>query len=298
MMTRNLLLSVTNYMEKPNFRVNIPFKLPCDSYFGFNKDQAILCSIIGKAQSLVDPDRIVDKWIRRTFDYEKKLVRASIPYLLGISLLLLVVMALSFRLYTTRVREARRQGETDHLTSLSNRRCFDRLYLLEWERAIKERNWISVLAFDVDHFKKFNDTYGHPNGDLALKSVADEMRKIIHRNGDLVARVGGEEFAAVLRNTDVEGAIQVAEKLRKDIADTKITLLDGSHSQVTVSIGVAGMKPKPHNDMHTLIHVADEALYHAKATGRNRVCRSNVKEATGEQATVDDHQPHPADIVD
>ncbi|MDE8735263.1 hypothetical protein P0G10_19415, partial [Eubacteriales bacterium DFI.9.88] len=94
MMPRHLLLFITNYMERPGFKVNVPLNNPCEAYFGLNKDQKVLSSIISKAQKLVDCEEITDHWERRVFDYSKKLAKQRVPYLAGISALLLVILAL------------------------------------------------------------------------------------------------------------------------------------------------------------------------------------------------------------
>jgi diguanylate cyclase (GGDEF)-like protein len=115
----------------------------------------------------------------------------------------------------------------------------------------------------VDRFKQFNDAYGHQQGDIALQMVAEILEKSVKRGVDFVSRYGGEEFVVLLPNTDLKGAMQVAEGIRKEIENTK---------KVTISIGVNTQIPKSEDEMENFIRRADKALYYAKRTGRNKVC--------------------------
>jgi diguanylate cyclase (GGDEF)-like protein len=151
----------------------------------------------------------------------------------------------------------------DGLTGITNRRRFDEFFQQEWKRAARECVPISVVFFDVDFFKPFNDTYGHLSGDDCLKRVATCIESTLNRAGDLVARYGGDEFIVVLPGTGAEGALQVAETLRARIESLEIG--------VTISLGVATMQPEQQNSPADLIAAADEALFQAKQTGRNRV---------------------------
>jgi diguanylate cyclase (GGDEF)-like protein/PAS domain S-box-containing protein len=162
--------------------------------------------------------------------------------------------------------ELRRLSNTDGLTALFNRRHMDELLEGELDRAERYHLPVSVLMFDVDHFKKFNDTHGHDQGDRVLQGVAATMRGAL-RNQDLACRYGGEEFVAVLPNTTKAGAYSLAERLRKDVEQARI---DGL--QVTISIGVAEYPDVGEADPARLVEAADAAMYEAKSTGRNRVC--------------------------
>ncbi|WP_312937234.1 PleD family two-component system response regulator [Pseudomonas sp.] len=161
---------------------------------------------------------------------------------------------------------------SDGLTGLSNRRHFDEYLELEWRRAMREQNQLSLLMIDVDYFKAFNDTFGHLAGDEALRQVADAIRRSCARPSDLPARYGGEEFALVLPNTSPGGARLVAEKLRQTVL-----ALDIAHttpqpdSRLTVSIGLATHTPAIGSPCRQLISAADKGLYTAKNEGRNRV---------------------------
>lgn len=157
---------------------------------------------------------------------------------------------------------------TDGLTGLTNHRTFQERFLQMLERAERHGNEVAVLLCDVDHFKKVNDNYGHPVGDEVLRQVARVLRTAV-RKIDIPARYGGEEFAVVLESTGMDGAIQLAERIRQDVAALIIESDKGTF-QITMSIGIATF-PEDARDRAALIERADHALYHAKETGRNRV---------------------------
>lgn len=159
----------------------------------------------------------------------------------------------------------------DGLTGIPNRRYFENFYGLEWRRLCREGKPISLIMVDIDYFKRFNDTYGHLAGDRCLKRVAQALR-VVNRAGDLVARFGGEEFIAVVSGTRLEDARKIAEQMRNRV---KALQIPHSHSKaadhVTVSLGVACEVPVPHADPMEAVLKADQALYLAKAKGRDRV---------------------------
>jgi len=157
---------------------------------------------------------------------------------------------------------------TDGLTQLLNHRHFQEILSQEFKRLERESTFLSLLMLDIDHFKKFNDTYGHPVGDQVLKKVA-RILKDSCREIDFVARYGGEEFAVLLINTDQDGAIQMAERIRQTIAKDTF-MVDDLSLQVTASLGVATY-PDNCTEKQSLIDFADQALYQAKSGGRNRV---------------------------
>ena len=167
----------------------------------------------------------------------------------------------------------------DSLTGLANRRAFDERFKSEWQRAEREQTDLSVLLLDVDFFKPYNDFYGHQQGDICLKQVAQALSESVRRGGDFVARYGGEEFVILLPKTDVVSALSYAEKIRSYVAALKIP---HEHSKVvpyvTLSIGVASIIPgnEEGDSMERLLRNADRALYQAKASGRNRVCELKV----------------------
>jgi diguanylate cyclase (GGDEF)-like protein/PAS domain S-box-containing protein len=163
-------------------------------------------------------------------------------------------------------------ARTDALTGLANRRRFDEYLELEWARAARDRTELAVILVDVDHFKKFNDQYGHPAGDIALQEVAEILDGQARRPGDLVARYGGEEFVLLLPNTDAGGAGQMADKIRGGLAERNLPHMHNNPSgRVTVSVGIATSRPSEIRvGRDVLLRNADTALYRAKALGRDR----------------------------
>ncbi|HEX5276289.1 MAG TPA: diguanylate cyclase [Fluviicoccus sp.] len=159
---------------------------------------------------------------------------------------------------------------TDGLTGLKNRRFFDESSHAEYQRAYREKTCLSFLMIDIDFFKRINDTYGHPFGDLCLQKAAGIIMSAIKRPPDLAARYGGEEFIVMLPNTDPEGAMTVARLIHRTFAETVVS--DGQREvTLTVSIGVAGEIPQERDGREALLKLADDRLYRAKESGRNRV---------------------------
>jgi diguanylate cyclase (GGDEF)-like protein/PAS domain S-box-containing protein len=167
----------------------------------------------------------------------------------------------------------RKYSMEDGLTGLANRRRLDEVLESEWQRARRERQPLALILLDIDHFKAFNDFYGHQAGDDCLRKVATSLRENIRRAGDLVARYGGEEFMAVLPNTDEKGAAEVAEAMRRSVMHLNLRHKGSQNAhQVTVSAGVAAVVPGPAlTAADQLVQAADNALYRAKHEGRNRV---------------------------
>lgn len=169
-------------------------------------------------------------------------------------------------------------GLLDTLTNIPNRRGFDNQMLTEWGRAIREKRELSLLMIDIDRFKSFNDTYGHRQGDTALKAVAKVLTQTLKHQNDFAARWGGEEFTVLLPDTDIDGAMIVAEEIRANAEEAVIlNIHDGSAIKLTVSIGVSVVVPDMNSLIQDFIERADKALYAAKESGRNRVC-SNTTE--------------------
>ncbi|TDJ77719.1 PleD family two-component system response regulator [Pseudomonas putida] len=161
---------------------------------------------------------------------------------------------------------------SDGLTGLSNRRHFDEYLELEWRRAMRERQQLSLLMIDVDYFKAYNDSFGHLAGDEALRQVAEALRGTCARPTDLPARYGGEEFALVLPNTSPGGGRLIAEKLRQAVLALNIPhTAPVADSCLTVSIGLATQTPPVGSHCRQLISAADKGLYMAKHNGRNQV---------------------------
>lgn len=164
-----------------------------------------------------------------------------------------------------------RLAATDPLTGLSNRRVLDKRLDEEWRRARRSGQSLSALFIDIDHFKHFNDVYGHASGDEALTAVAECISATVRRPVDLVARYGGEEFAVILPDTTAEGALNVAEQIRSKVQSLRVVHRDGEAIAVTVSIGCATCVPADGANALDLLAAADRQLYEAKAAGRNRV---------------------------
>lgn len=157
----------------------------------------------------------------------------------------------------------------DPLTGLANRRYFDAFLTGELRRGVRNKTSVSLIAVDVDHFKDYNDKLGHLHGDECLIKVGKCLFNCSRRPGDLATRLGGDEFALILGDTDLAGALQVAETILKNIRDLKMMFAESG--QVTASIGVASIIPSAEHDPDYLLHEADKALYGAKLGGRNQI---------------------------
>lgn len=161
----------------------------------------------------------------------------------------------------------------DGLTGIANRWRFDAFLNEEWQRARRSGHSLSVLFIDIDHFKPFNDNYGHVMGDDCLREVARALSRTVSRASDLAARYGGEEFVCVLPDTDIHGALAVAQRIRDAILELGIPHhFSDTHDRITVSIGVASASPtQSDTSPDGLLEAADRRLYQAKTGGRNRV---------------------------
>jgi diguanylate cyclase (GGDEF)-like protein len=178
------------------------------------------------------------------------------------------------------IRMIERLGLVDPLTDIPNRRCFDERIAVEWRRAQREKTPIAFMMMDVDRFKAYNDTYGHPQGDVLLKSLARIIAAAARRPGDLAVRLGGEEFGVLMPDTDLKGALEVAEEIRANVEAARVPTVDRQTlSSVTISIGVTALVPDDHTVMANFIARADELLYAAKEGGRNRVCSDPAEPA-------------------
>lgn len=167
--------------------------------------------------------------------------------------------------------ETLRHSLTDGLTGLANRRQFDTRLRQEWDTAMQDGRPLALLLVDVDSFKKYNDTYGHLEGDECLRRIAEVMISAGRRQYDLAARYGGEEFALILPGSTAKNAAKRAEALRKKVLALQIPHRGSPHKYVTASIGVAAMIPTSSTQPADLVARADQALYEAKKQGRNRV---------------------------
>lgn len=212
------------------------------------------------------PREVYAEWRQRAVTF------GSVAGALGAAVILMAI-ALSQHLKRRVALEdqLRELACTDSLTGLGNRRAFDDTARTEWSRAMRNRHPLSVLMIDIDHFKGFNDRYGHGAGDCALASVARCIHASLQRSGDTAASYGGEEFAVVLPDTGLDGAAQVAERIRAAVELLALQHAGSAHGVVTVSIGLASSEGRNYDQFSTMVNAADAALYGAKKGGRNQV---------------------------
>ena len=164
-----------------------------------------------------------------------------------------------------------RLTNVDELTQIMNRRFLDRQLDYEWQQLQQAGQPLSVVLFDVDYFKRYNDYYGHLAGDRCLQEIARVVRESLHKESDFVARYGGEEFAVVLPNTDEHGAVEIAQTIQQAIYTLAIPHAQSEVSDiVSVSLGIASIIPLPESSWKALVDQADQALYEAKRQGRDR----------------------------
>jgi len=213
--------------------------------------------------------------------------KAGIPLLimltshLVIGLLGLLSLAFLGKKLAVSYNTIKTQAIMDALTGIPNRRSFSESILHAFKRSKRENEPLSIIMCDIDKFKKFNDTYGHGAGDQCLKEVAKGLQASLNRPSDFCARYGGEEFIVVLIDTDLSGAMKVAERIRFSVAEMKIKHVGSPpENVVTMSLGVATLEGSSLTSSERLIQYADEALYSAKESGRNQVqpYRRPVKE--------------------
>lgn len=217
-------------------------------------------------------------------EHESSLERARIVGLALLVALLAALVLVGAFIFEPMVKHIRREARLleeanaqlkrlsflDGLTSIPNRRAFEERFQLEWRRAQRHSSPIAILMIDIDHFKEYNDHYGHQRGDDCLTQLAQRLRNSVSRPGDFVARYGGEEFAIILPDTDLAGATAVAESLRRRVAGLRLPhAASPVQNVVTISVGVASVIPDPASPVP--VAAADHALYRAKQLGRNRV---------------------------
>lgn len=167
-------------------------------------------------------------------------------------------------------------SQTDGLTQIANRRYFDESLIQEWKRAKREQHPISLVLFDLDFFKQYNDQYGHLQGDECLRNIAELVSSVINRSGDLFARFGGEEFILLLPNTPESGALKIANQCRELVESLSIPHHKSTISDVvTISVGVCSLVPEGGVTEYDILDLTDQALYCAKDRGRNQVVSAN-----------------------
>ena len=166
-----------------------------------------------------------------------------------------------------------RLSRIDQLSNVPNRRYFVERMEADWGSAIRKFQPLSILMLDIDHFKKYNDNYGHSQGDNAIRAAAKVISGSLNRPADFVARYGGEEFVVLLPDTDQNGAAQIAERIRANIENCEIPKHESTEepTKITVSIGTNTLVPKINDSLDLFISKADDALYKSKENGRNRV---------------------------
>jgi len=166
----------------------------------------------------------------------------------------------------------------DSLTGLANRRLFEQSLETEFGRGVRQRSPLSLIMLDIDFFKRYNDTYGHVAGDHCLVEVASALKGCCQRKTDLAVRYGGEEFAVLLPDTDINGAMDIAEQIRQSVMDKRIPHSGSPSGSVTVSLGCYSFVPSDRDSIQVFIERADAALYQAKKSGRNRVAVLSMEE--------------------
>ena len=171
------------------------------------------------------------------------------------------------------MRAIERLSRIDQLSNIPNRRYFVERLEADWGSSIRKFQPLSILILDIDFFKKYNDTYGHQQGDNAIRETARILTRSLNRPGDFAARYGGEEFVVLLPDTDQDGALQIAERIRANIEVTEIPKHESTNlvTKITVSIGANTIVPRVSDSMDLFISRADNALYTAKENGRNQV---------------------------
>jgi len=169
-------------------------------------------------------------------------------------------------------RQLKTISNMDGLTGIYNRRYFNEIIENEWHRSMRDQEELSLIMMDIDHFKSYNDTYGHSAGDEALKAVADAINRPMKRRVDTIARYGGEEFVAILPETDSAGALELGQQIMESVREAGIDHAGSPTApHLTISMGIASIIPGRDDAYTELINAADRALYAAKASGRNGI---------------------------
>ncbi|MEE8574233.1 MAG: diguanylate cyclase, partial [Thermodesulfobacteriota bacterium] len=259
--------------------------------FASRSDWPELNSILEKALADISPDERKEIF-RRWVNLKEPPWKPSREFILGV-ILILTIVTLVLILFINRTLKKRVSEQTkkirlqleeklkteeklreltyfDDLTGVGNRRSYNKAIDSEWNRAKRRGTILSVIMVDIDYFKPYNDLFGHIAGDECLRKIAQAIKSVITRSGDLVARYGGEEFIVILPDSDNEMASKLAEKLREKVESLEIRHPDSEEfGVVTISLGVATMIPKEEGAPDELVSAADNELYKAKKAGRN-----------------------------
>lgn len=292
MTLRSLMIAAYTIREQGFFNLKISGEVPeytNNLRMGVLKDEVMLRDILSKAILTITPQEREEIINRHVYIKMDSPVNYQLIVGTGVSVALLFLSLFSVLLYRERrklasdlVERTRELAESesryrnlsikDSLTGLYNRRHFDEVLNIEWNRAKRNSHPLSLLILDLDFFKSYNDNYGHLEGDKVLRAVADQLKLTLKRSTDFIVRYGGEEFCIVLPETSAEKALQAGKMIKQAIDSLKI---EHNYSTVsgylTVSIGVASKVPHQDFSAMKLLELADQALYEAKESGRNRV---------------------------
>lgn len=253
-------------------------------YFIKSDENAKLVNIINRCMDGTDYRRLVEYYekgvdeliIRYISQKQEQRQLWLILFIIAVVLIVILLYLFYYRKLSCRLSLANSKLElmnmTDALTGLSNRRHFDEVLPKEYARHARSGSWLSVIMLDIDWFKQFNDSYGHVKGDECLKQIAGVIRSCASRESDLSARYGGEEFICILPDTDIFGAVSIAQEIRQGVIALAVPHKSSDSGQcVTVSLGVATAKCSADESSMHIIAMADAMLYKAKSCGRNRV---------------------------
>lgn len=174
-------------------------------------------------------------------------------------------------------QQVEQKAMIDPMTGVANRRAYDACYYKKWQDAVRLNTPISLCMIDIDRFKAYNDTFGHPAGDKAIRAVAEVATDHLRRSTDFFARYGGEEFVAIIQGSDAEAAFEQMTQLRRAVEELHIPHNSDVSEWITVSVGGVTVRPKPGDSYDTYLKIADTMLYDAKRFGRNRVIWTTEK---------------------
>jgi diguanylate cyclase (GGDEF)-like protein len=270
MASEYMLIAQAHYREKAGFKINLRLSTPMDSYFGFHKDETVLCSIISKAQQFVQTEMIGDHWVSRTFDYSQKQAEERMMFMRIFAGVVSLLLAASVFLLMRTVmldKKLKEIASKDALTDIFNRRYFMELAAVQIERAFRTNSPCFIVIYDLDHFKMVNDKFGHLAGDKVLRETTQRVKMAI-RPYDLFGRYGGEEFILLMSDVSEKDALNAVERLRQTVCKSPVDFED-IQIPVSASFGITAVSSS--NDMELATKHADEALYRAKKSGRNRV---------------------------
>ena len=283
----------TNMQERINRYTSEALALANEPEYLLTPDNSHLIYLLQNSQNLLESlDQIVSIYQKES---EEKVQRLRFVEIISGMIILLTLTFLGLYIFRplantlvierSQLENANQElsilSSVDGLTGIANRRHFDQFLEQLWLQSVRNREPVGIIICDIDFFKAYNDTYGHLQGDECLKQVAATLKNSLKRQGDFVARYGGEEFVVVLPDSDVEGAIKVAETLRNNVESLGIPhRLSSITPKVTISLGVAIGHANSSDTPKTLIEAADAALYQAKQNGRNRFIVSNFSALT------------------